>query len=159
MKKILLFLFAVLFYLPLFCQEEIQNDTSQYSMIYISFKGEETPTQMPIYFNGKLIWTLKRYTRMSYKIYSEGILKIERIYKNNFGPSITLYIQHNKNYGIYIPIVSEYATDPKKKFAFNLYAQAGNFFVFLHDDYYGFGEFLSEEKHFVEDRKDPIIKK
>ena len=159
MKHVLLVCFAVLFYLPLFCQEEIQNDTLQYSMIYISFKGEESSTQIPIYFNGKLIWTLKRYTRMSYKIYSEGILKIERIYKNSIGPSITIYVQHNKNYGIYIPIVSEYAIDPKKKYAFNLYTQAGNFFTFLHDNYYGFGEFLTEEKMFIEDRNAPIIKK
>ena len=96
---------------------------------------------------------------MSYKIYSEGLLKIERNYNDKTGPVLILNVQHNKTYGIFIDIANQYAIDPNKKFSFNLATEAGTLFAFFQDNYYGFKDFLSEEKQFIEDKNDPIIKK
>ncbi len=136
-----------------------KNDTMAYSMIYIVFHyGDDNSSIIPIYFNGKYIWTLKNHNRIAYKMYSEGPLTITREYKDNIGPHLNLFIQHCKNYGVYIEIPHPYALEPNKKYSFILLDEAADFQKFLHDDYFGFKPFHSEEKLFKEDKNDPIIK-
>ena len=137
-----------------------QNDTVGYSMIYILFHyGEDNSTKVPVYFNGKYIWTLKNHTRVAYKIYSEGQLIFERIDGNNVGPQINLFVQHGKNYGIYIEIPHPYAFSPGKKYSFRLVEEAADFHRFLYEDYFGFEPYDKEEKLIKEDRSNPVITK
>jgi hypothetical protein len=135
-----------------------KNDSINFSMIYIVFNDGYDQSQIfPIYFNDHYIYRLKNHMRLAYKIESEGILRIERIWKKKRGPTVEIIVEHGKQFGITIEEPFPQGLDPNKRFAIYSVSDSINFHRFLNESFNGFKPFKKCDLKMEEDRENPII--
>jgi hypothetical protein len=135
------------------------SDTCNYSKIFIVFEGLGDD-KFPCYFNDRYIWTLKPNTRLEYKLFSEGKLKVYRYSERSYvriGPSQQITVQHGQFYGFIIKIPHPQGLDPNKRYSLELISDYNEFDRFLKNDYYGFEPFKECEFIGEEDPKKPVI--
>ena len=95
--------------------------------------------------------------RLKYKIFSYGLLSIERIANNKIGPSTTLIIQNGQSYGIRLARPYPLALDPNKKFSINSINDSNDVKSFIKIEYYGFKPFKQFDLYLQENINDPIL--
>lgn len=74
---------------------ELNGQDRDYAMIYV-YRPKEMSlnTKYPVIFNSKLIHSMPRHSKFTYKIYSQGLLQMEFI----GNVKIDLVVEHGKNY-------------------------------------------------------------
>lgn len=136
-----------------------QADTNSYSIIYILFNyGSDEEQVVPIHFNGKYVYTLRNHRRLTYKMFSSGVLQICRKVKGTAGPCMRLHIQPGKRYGIRIEEPHPQALDPARRFLFTTFEIKADSDPFLNFEFYGFEPFENCDIHMQEDVNNPIPK-
>lgn len=136
-------------------------DTINYSMIYFLFNsGQDESQKFPIYLNNNYLVTLKNHMRATYKMFSEGIVILERIgvhaYKK--GPKIGFTVEHGNYYGIRISEPYSQALDPNKRFTLEVISDSTDLQEFLKNEFYGFKSFKGCDIKLEERLKKPITK-
>lgn len=129
------------------------TDTLGYSMLYVLFNsGQDESQKFPIYLNGEYVTTLKNHTRLSYKVYSEGIFTFERKGSKGSGdePVILLYMVRGNSYGIRIDIPYPWALKPNKRFSLTLIDDEIEINDFLKFEFNGFEPFRPNDIKLVE---------
>ncbi|MFC2102691.1 hypothetical protein ACFLS7_06825 [Bacteroidota bacterium] len=140
-------------------QLETKNaDTSHFATLYILFhSGNDMSQKFPIYFNEKYICTLRNHQRLTYTMYSEGLLRIVRVHEKKTGPYVELLILHGNNYGIRILEPYPQGLDPNKRFSMDIITDNEKVAKFLKKEFYKLKPFKEDEFIMREDLKDPII--
>ncbi|TRZ66738.1 hypothetical protein D4R20_00115 [bacterium] len=135
-----------------------QTDTSKFSILYIVFNdGQDESQRFPIYFNNKYIVTLRNHTRLTYKIFSNGYLSIERRLENKVGPSKNFFIKNGQKYGIRIEEPYQWGLDPNKRFRITIVEGTQEVKSFISNEFYGFVPFKKFDLYMIENIKDPIL--
>jgi len=133
-------------------------DSVDFVMLYVLFNdGQDISQKFPIYFNGKYICTLRNHQRLSYKLYSEGLLRVKRISKKKIGPSTEFLVLHGNFFGINILEPYPQGLDPNKRFSLEVIADSSEFRNFLQNRFYELKPYEKDEFFMKEDLKDPII--
>ena len=121
-------------------------DTSQYAQILIVFNdGQDESSILPLYINGNFLYTIRNHMRITYKIYSSGVMLIERRLKKKVGPTVEVLVENGKKYGIIISEPRSQGLDPNMKFSFKLIDTPSEFERFLQEDFNGFKPFKTED--------------
>ena len=131
-------------------------DSSRYAEIYIVFNsGQDESAILPLYINGKFLFTIKNHMRITYRVYYTGMMIIERILKKKTGPSIEILVQSGNKYGIRIGEPYPQALAPDKKFTFKLYDTPADFDKFVIEEFNSFKPFKTEDIKLREEIKQP----
>ncbi len=132
--------------------------TINYAIIYILFNfGQDESQIFPLYFNGKYIYTMKNHKRLTYKIYSEGVLICERRHKRKIGPKTELLIENGHKYGIRIEEPYPQGIDPNKRFYLSSVTDSAAFKDFFENEFNGFKPFKINDIVLEENKSNPII--
>lgn len=136
-------------------------DTSKFSLIYLVYNhGHNESNNFPCYFNEQYIWNIVGNRRLSYRIYSEGQLVIQRKgTSSTSGPSLKLNIQHGKSYYIFIEVLDQYAMDFNKRFQLRLVTDPKEQEKYRAYFNWRLSAFKEDTQHFTEDLSNPVIKK
>ncbi len=143
------------------------RDSSDFALIYVVYNyGMDENQPFPIYFNGNLVATMRNHMRMTYKIYSQGVLTIERRglsvdpsrHGNITGPRVELPIKNGVSYGVRIEVPNPQAMDPNKRFSLKSFNDDQQFKDFLENDFYSFEPFKGAVLNIAEDKQVPVIK-
>ena len=126
--------------------ENSKTDSTHFAILYVLFNdGNDLSQKFPLYFNGKYIVKLRNHQRMEYKIYTEGLLLIERRDGKKIGPSGELTILHGNKYGIRILEPYPQALDPNKRFAINIIIDHKRVLGFIEDEFIKLNPFKGDE--------------
>ena len=133
-------------------------DTLHYAMLYVLFyDGFDKSQKFPLYFNEKYICTLRNHQRLTFKLYSEGLLHIKRLGGKKTGPSVELIILHGNDYGIRIEEPYPQGLNPNKRFSINAISDSEEVATFLEQEFYKWKPFKQDELFMQEDLGDIII--
>jgi hypothetical protein len=133
-------------------------DTLNYSFIYVLFNyGNDNSQVFPMYFNDQFIYKIKNHMRLRYKIFSEGLLTIERKDDSKEGPFSQLLIENGKTYGIKINLTYPKDFDPTMRFTIDTYNNNSEALLFLDKEFNGFKPFKSNDIKMEENILNPII--
>ena len=134
-------------------------DSTRYAEIYIVFNsGQDESAILPLYINGKFLYTIRNHMRITYRVYSSGMMIIERILKKKTGPTTEFLVELGNKYGLRISEPYPQALDPDKKFTFKLYETPAEFDKIFIEEFNGFKPFKSEDIHLREEIKFPAKK-
>jgi len=139
-------------------KERGKIDTTHYAMLYLLFQdGSDMSQKFPLYFNEKYVCTLRNHQRLTYKMYSEGLLRIERVHEKKTGPNIEVLILHGNKYGIRILEPYPQGLDPNKRFTIEKITDNEKVERFLKNEFYKLKPFKQDEYYMQEDLEDVII--
>lgn len=134
-------------------------DTSNFSTIYFVFnQGYDQDQIFPIYINGHFLYNMRNKMRLEYKIFSQGLIMIERVHSRKFGPRTEFNIDSGKSYGIRIKIQDISNRNPSLRFALETINNKNEVEIFLKDEFYGFKPFKTYDIKLLEDITNPIVK-
>lgn len=134
-------------------------DTTSFSEIYFLFNyGQDESQEFPLYLNGTYIFTIKNHTRLTYKIYSTGLLIIERRKGGKVGPRTELLIENKHKYGVRIGLPFPQGLDPNKRFSIKGIDDNEEVDSFINNEFNGFKPFKKNDVTLSEDIGKQVIK-
>ena len=134
-------------------------DTTKYSTLYILFDSGSDETQVfPLYLNGQFILKLRNHMRLTYKIYSEGPILIERrgrSYGEDIKTSITA--KYGESYAINIIISDPQKLLPIERFLLEKFTDSLSVKKFLDLRFLTFKAYRGSDVKLLEDIRFPLI--
>jgi hypothetical protein len=135
-----------------------RHDSVDYCMIYIvNAYNQGEKLKFPIYLNGKYVFTIKKYDRGIIKLFSGGLLVLERQPNKKSSPRLNLIIEAGKFYGISIDHHPE-RNIMNKRYSVRVVTDSVDFKKYMNFEFNGPNFDNKGCKIFQEDPSNPIIK-
>jgi hypothetical protein len=111
-------------------------DTTCFSTLFILYESHGSIySTFPLYINDKYICTLTEYSRLEYRLKSQGRITISRKEKNEIGPSRTIETKHGGIYGVSVNVSDKTTKDPSRRFSMVTYTGLPEVKNFLETEY------------------------
>ena len=133
-------------------------DTTKFSMIYIiSDPSISEYLNFPVYFNEQFIGWLNKHSRISAKIYSQGLITISRSPNPKEKIKIDLVIKTRQKYAVILEMPLPNSYNKSKKYRLSAFSKEADIKTFLQNYFMDFNPKNLKDKVYEEDLKNPVI--